>query len=233
MFCRDAVLVNHAEGRAQAHVLYCRSWSCPICAPRRRYQVTLEIQEGAPERLLTLTVLPSRGLDQTDRAQTLVKNFRTLMRLAKKRYGYEEFEYFAVMEAQKSGEPHLHVALRCGWLDYAWIKRTWEDLTGAWNVDIRKIFSPTKCANYVAKYLGKDLHKFSGCKRYWRSIGYLTQSREERKRERRRTGEWHRANIGLKDWVALWRYAGWRVETDGDTARAVDPDRVQQMSDAA
>lgn len=40
-------------------------------------------------------------------------------------------------------------------------------LIGAPIVDIRRVHSQKQVANYIAKYVGKEPHRFETCKRYW------------------------------------------------------------------
>ncbi len=67
---------------------------------------------GQPNSFLTLTVNPNDEDYPADRARRMVIAFRELVRRIKKTYRYERFDYFAVMEATKRGEPHMHVLLR-------------------------------------------------------------------------------------------------------------------------
>lgn len=55
----------------------------------------------------------------------------------------------------------------------------WEEITGSYMVDIRKIDSRGKAALYVSKYIGKDLAAFPGCKRWWRSHGYSAGANDD------------------------------------------------------
>lgn len=73
----------------------------------------------------------------------------------------------------------MHIAMRCDWISIDWLKAAWEEITGAWNVDIRYIPQIAKIASYVAKYLGKDVHHFEGCKRWWRTHDYETEEKDD------------------------------------------------------
>lgn len=221
MFCREAVLVNHEQHRAEAHVLYCRSWRCPICKPRRRAEVLRLIDQGEPERLITLTANPAKFDSPDERARQLVMTWREIIRRWRKRHPSVKISFLAVFEAHKSGEPHLHIVQRGGYMPRQFMKAVLEERMGAWNVDVRFIYNQKKAARYVAKYLGKDVHQFEGCKRYWRSLDWSLQPEDETPDARRRRGEWHRCSLRLEDWVSLWRWAGWRVEADGESATAV------------
>jgi len=64
--CTAWTLVKHLPDERHARPLYCRSWRCEICQPRRRSQLMAKAASGLPERFLTLTVNPSTGESQYD-----------------------------------------------------------------------------------------------------------------------------------------------------------------------
>jgi len=81
-------------------------------------------------------------------------------------------EFLGVIEAQESGEPHLHLLLRCEYVPQSWISARMEALIGAPICWIEALDGTKKVANYIAKYCGKSPHRFGTCKRYWQSRGY-------------------------------------------------------------
>jgi hypothetical protein len=116
------------------------------------------------DRMLTLT---KRGkFRSTDEAWSAWDLFR---RSARKFWG-ERWQFVVVPEAHREGGYHLHVALR-GFFDVGMLRRLWNRALGGTgresgpdtcgNVDITgAVSSPrsrTRIANYLAKYLGKDL----------------------------------------------------------------------------
>lgn len=173
MLCSELTLVNEIPGQARIMPLLCRCWTCENCRPMRKARLVSECLAGAPNTFITLTANPRIGNSQEYRARLLVKAWRTIRRLALKKYGYKTIPFMAVFEATKKGEPHLHILARVKWLDQAWISGQMNYLTKSPIVDIRRIKDPNKMANYVAKYVGKDPHHFKGTKRYWRSLDYL------------------------------------------------------------
>lgn len=88
--------------------------------------------------------------------------------------------YFAVVERHKSGHPHLHLLLRCGYVPQRWLSAQMRRLAGSPIVDIRKVSSSKHAAGYVAKYLGKAPARFAGSRAYWYSRNYsLTPAGEQ------------------------------------------------------
>lgn len=179
MLCTQWALVKTQGRVATVEPLRCRSWSCDHCRPMRRKQCIREAAHGEPNAFITLTVNPAHFDSEADRAQALVRAWREVRRLACKKYGYKSIPFYAVFERCESGEPHLHILARVPWIDQGWLSKTMERLNGAPVVDIRRIDKARKPQNYIAKYVGKDLSPFEGCKRYWKSLDWLlTKTRQ-------------------------------------------------------
>lgn len=83
-----------------------------------------------------------------------------------------------VFEAHEDGFPHMHIAMRCDFIPFQWLQDAWKEITGAWMVRIDYIPADGRIAKYVSKYLGKDLHQFTGCKRWWRSHDYEIEEKD-------------------------------------------------------
>tara|TARA_Y100000310_G_scaffold338889_1_gene429823 strand:+ start:715 stop:1377 length:663 start_codon:yes stop_codon:yes gene_type:complete len=67
--------------------------------------------------------------------------------------------YAAVKEVgAETGMKHLHVVI-IGWKWVAWrdLCAWWEELSGAWNTDVRQMDGASTVAHYVAKYVSKAL----------------------------------------------------------------------------
>lgn len=216
--CGSWSLVAHRRGGTVAHTLWCRSWVCVDCEPYRKAALKTFARSGNPKTFLTLTVNPSVGTDPVDRARRLVEAFRILIRRARARYTKSPIEYFAVFEATKKGEPHLHVLLRAPYIPQKWISDTMAELIEAPVVDIRFIDNVGRAAHYVAKYIGKKPGKFGTLKRYWHSPGYSPNESCPADRD----------DISIRRWFVvkrpLWLIAqdleqlGFVVEWDGEHA---------------
>ncbi len=180
MLCREWVLVKCQGGVLTAEPLKCRCWSCEYCQPLRCARLKRQAYLGRPDSFLTLTVNPARGVGPDDRARGLARAWRLLRLRAIRHYGYKKLPFLAVFEKTKRGEPHLHILLRCKWLDQKWLSAQMEDLIGAPIVDIRRVVGAAKIINYIAKYIGKEPSAFVGTKRYWSSRDWeLPDPREE------------------------------------------------------
>lgn len=179
-------MVNHGERAIRVISLWCRCWSCGFCLPMRKARLVSDVADGYPTKLLTLTTRAVPGGDAAAEARRQGEALYQLIRLMKKRLQGAGLAYFAVREATKRGWPHIHVALRCPYIDQPWIKRTWEALTGSPGVDIRAIYKSHDAAKYLAKYIGKDPHRFGTTKRYWHSRNWF----DVRPAPKRPTGDW-------------------------------------------
>jgi len=80
MLCTDLTGVKEFEDRLEAEPLWCNSWQCEHCAPRRRTKLIGQVIDGRPTVLLTLTVSPAVTGTQPERAQKLSHAWRELRR---------------------------------------------------------------------------------------------------------------------------------------------------------
>jgi hypothetical protein len=107
----------------------------------------------------------------------MAQQFTKLWRKMRATWPKSDLQYFRVWEAHESGRPHLHVAQRGRFIPWKWLTKEWLKLSGSPGVDIRFIDDPSRAAGYVAKYLGKDLHRFGTLKRYVYSQGWWLEPR--------------------------------------------------------
>jgi hypothetical protein len=124
---------------------------------------------GQPNRFLTLTVNPAWFASPDERARELVRAWRNLRRRIMRDKKWKHLPFLAVFEQTKKGEPHLHIVLRCGYIDHQFISDAMLEMIGAPIIDIRAVKDKKQVAWYIAKYLGKDPRSYEGTKRYWRS----------------------------------------------------------------
>jgi hypothetical protein len=68
---------------------------------------------------------------------------------------FGSIEYAAFLEETKRGWPHWHVLVRSNYIPQHKIANIWQDLTGAFVVDVRRIQDPDRTAAYVTKYVTK------------------------------------------------------------------------------
>jgi len=186
----------------------CKRWSCELCQPHRRAAVIRQILNGQPNRLLTLTIQPYLGESIDHQARRMAEALPEFIRLCRKKVKGAELEYFPVFEAPATGRPPLHIALRSPYLPQRWLKRVWYRLTRSFIVDIRAIGSVNRTAGYMAKYLGKDLHKFGTLKRYWQSRGYQTEAQKTFERSFPPSWDFERDDRSLSEVEADWKREG-------------------------
>lgn len=151
----------------KATPLYCRSWSCDICHPRRTAELKRKAAKGFPTTFITLTVNPAWGEEPEDRAKRLVTAWRMLRQKLKRMGIADKVPFLAVFEKTKRGEPHLHIIARAPFISQKLISQFMREYMAAPVVDIRKVKSRRGVARYISKYVSKASHHFAGCKRYW------------------------------------------------------------------
>jgi len=213
MLCSEATIVKHGPNYNAAKILYCRSWQCEICRPRRARQLIAQAIRGKAQKFLTLTCVDATAPDPVARCRALIAAWRELRlriqaqhaipehfrwghhtkkeqkkvekllraaRRSKELMRQHSVEFLAVVEAQKNGNPHLHIICRMPFVPQAWISDQMKELVGAKVCDIRNVADQKKLSNYVAKYCGKDPQRFGTCKRYWTSRNWLQEKKEEK-----------------------------------------------------
>lgn len=173
MFCQEWSLVKDHVQFQHIKPLYCQSWACHECRPKRTARLIYEANTGKPNLFVTLTTNRRPGRCQHAAARALVRAWRQVRQEYLKEHGPRSLPFLAVFEATKRGWPHLHIVARAKWLDQRWLSRRMGELIGAPIVDVRRVKSVSQVAQYVAKYIGKNPHRFKGVKRYWRSLDYF------------------------------------------------------------
>jgi len=212
--CTPDMIVKSENGEGMAKAVRCKRWSCEVCAQINRRKVIGIARRAKPKAMLTLTVSSKDYPNVEDAAEALKHGLR-LLRLRLKRHGkLTNFQFLAVFEKHKSGHPHLHLLIRGKYIPWKWLRTVWEGITGSYQVDIRKIESEGMAAFYCAKYIGKDLSAFQGCKRWWRSHQYSEEDVEIYVPEWAHLKPIHyMANVNKLRFMML--YEGWQVEKEG------------------
>jgi hypothetical protein len=169
-----------SQKRKRAIAFRCHRWGCPHCGPRRVgpfvARLTHILNGWDRVRLLTLTLNPALVPHDIRPDRYLKNRFKLLRRyLARTCPRYNCFQdaqrgvcsthgevpkrpplqYAWLLEYTKKGTPHLHASVD-QYIPRAWLKATWERVSGAWNVDIRAL-DPADTAEYLAKYMTKSM----------------------------------------------------------------------------
>lgn len=181
MLCTDQTFVNADDISGTLKGLRCKRWDCEICRPYNRQKVMHIAKAGKPNLFLTLTCDPARYSTPAEAARDMVRGLVLFRRKVKRRFGVDKLPFIVVFEKTKRGWPHMHLLLRAPFMHWKILRALWLDTVGAFQVDVRFIKKSSQVLFYVTKYIGKDLEKFEGCKRWWRSQNYnvLTEQKPE------------------------------------------------------
>lgn len=215
MLCSEACLVNHGLAKVRAITLRCRCWSCGLCRPMRKARLCADMADGRPNKLLTLTTRVVEGGDRVAEARRQGVAFGALIRLIRRRCDGQELAFFAVREATEQGWPHLHVALRSPYIPQAWLAEKWEELTGSFVVDIRKIWRAGGVAGYLAKYIGKAPQRFGSTKRYWYSRNWFDERPPLPPRDRTWDSRWSLVTDGIERLAEVYWLKKWELTMSG------------------
>jgi len=213
--CSEWSLVKHTPEFKRAKPLYCRSWGCEVCRPRRKAQLMALCAAGAPVRFLTLTHNPRHGEDPHERLLRLSWAWRTAVKRLKRIYGKSSIAYLAIVEETKAGEPHLHILLRSPYIPQHVISRIMAELIDSPIVDIRKIRSMKEVVRYVAKYVTKAPAQFGSAKRYWRTSDWDVRADTEKEAVFMEGGTWIVSRHSLARIWDSWKYHGFELSLDG------------------
>jgi len=173
MFCAEWSLVKRLQPGLIVIPLRCRCWSCEYCRPWRAAQLIRDAKAGKPNLFITLTSRYQTNRSPDQAARDLAHAWRKVRLEYLAKNGPGSLPFLAVFEATKRGWPHLHIVARARWVDQGWLSKRMAALVGSPVVDVRRVKGVGQLAAYVAKYIGKDPHRFAGTKRYWRSRDYL------------------------------------------------------------
>ncbi len=143
--------------------LPCKQWSCAFCADTKINQLARRCSAALPTRLLTLTIDPKCWEDPREAFDGTRRKVPELFRILRRRFG--EVEYLKVTELTARGWPHYHSLVRSGFLPHSVVRDTWQTLTGATIVDLRKIEDESKTFLSLVKYLTK-MHDLKWTKRH-------------------------------------------------------------------
>jgi hypothetical protein len=177
--CTDRTVVNEGNSEGTISTLKCKRWSCDQCQPMLRREVIDHGRNGLPNKMLTLTWNANRSETPEEAARVLKNAWVNLRRRMERELSITKVPFLAVFERTKRGYPHLHILLRCDYVDQAWISEQMKDMIDAPIVDIRSIENKKHYFFYATKYIGKELTAFQGCKRWWRSHNYEIEKEEQ------------------------------------------------------
>lgn len=173
VLCSEWALVKVQFRTVTVEPLKCKCWHCDQCRPGRTRRLVEEAKRGVPTLFITLTSRRRASLTPSQAAQALVAAWRQVRRRYIAEHGKGSLPFLAVFEATKKGWPHIHIVARCKWLNQKWLSKQMAALHDSPVVDVRRVHGLSKVAAYISKYISKNPHRFTGVKRYWRSLDYL------------------------------------------------------------
>jgi len=133
----------------------CNAWSCASCGPIRTRSLCLRLALAEPTRFITLTCGSPKGRTPREVWDDTRRQVPELIRKIRYELGY--CEYARVLEVHKSGYPHFHLLARAPFIKQESLSRWWHQLTDAFIVDIRRVNPKDHVADYLGKYLTKQL----------------------------------------------------------------------------
>lgn len=119
--------------------------------------------------------------------------------------------FITVVEAHKSGWPHLHILARSKWIGWQWLSLQMTALLNSPIVSVMRLTEKGRIAAYCAKYCGKCAHKYDTTKRYWQSHDFDLRLDEDGKDAPRILAKWERREIDFNTLVARLTVQGWQV----------------------
>ena len=181
------------------------------------------IMAGKPTTFITLTVNPAIGASPAARARLLARAWPKVVKRICKRWGVDHVPYICVFEATKRGEPHLHLLARLRYIPQRWLSKQLRELIQAPIVDIRKVKSQKDAAYYISKYLGKDPHRFTSCKRYWSTRDWGLPTPEDEPEDSIWEDRWYVVNNTLPGLRRRWAAMGYDTAMEGKMLIAMRP----------
>lgn len=212
--CTDRVFVNADTTSAEIKGLRCKRWDCEICKPFNRMRVMHAAKNGRPNLFMTLTCDHKKYSSPSEAARDMKRGLVLLRRMIERRWKVKNVPFIVVFEAHESGWPHMHLLLRAPYMHWKVLRGMWEHITGAFQVHVSEIKTIGQALFYVTKYIGKDLGKFDGCKRWWRSHNY-NQIDEKHEKPRPRGLMYMRVDGEFHQMCDTLEKMGWYLEQSG------------------
>jgi hypothetical protein len=170
--CREHLVSATTGDETHFFPVQCKCWSCANCAPWLREKLANRIVSGKPTAFLTLTYRERSEGTKDEHARELVDAWAIVRKRINRWLAPAVLEFAAVMEKQKNGEPHIHLALSGQFIPQRLLSKWMHELIDSHRVWIKEITDPIDAAGYLTKYMTKDPNRFKGCKRFWFSRGY-------------------------------------------------------------
>ncbi len=152
--------VDSGSGKAVYKRMWCNTYGCPQCGPRRYRRARKAIAAAAEQwrltKFWTLTLDPKKIPPEAGlraRIKYLRECWRKLRVYLQRKHG-RTIAFIAVVELHQSGVPHLHVLIG-EWIEHAWMKRAWSAVGGGEIVWVEPV-TIRRVSAYLAKYVTKE-----------------------------------------------------------------------------
>jgi hypothetical protein len=178
----------------------------------RRRELIMLARAGRASTFLTLTTSIEAGEDNDARSRALVRGWQLMTKRIKRRYKLRHLPYLAVIEATATGQPHLHILLRAPFIPQSYLSAMAQEIYQSPIVWIEAIRDRNKTGGYVAKYIGKAPHRFTGCKRYWRSQDWIVDVANWIETHAKRPGFWKVVWRSVDEVETALLSRGWVIE---------------------
>lgn len=210
--CGGWSLVRTNRDTTTAISLWCRSWQCPDCAPKRASGLRRFARDGKPTTFITLTVNPDFAGSPNERASALANAWRLVVKRARRKWIKAPLEFLAIFEKTKAGEPHLHIVARAPYIPQRWLSEQLAELIQAPVVDIRAVKGAKAISAYIAKYVSKAASRFGTCKRYWASPGYNRTPKKPAGEDGLPLSGWRIWKDSVRTIADIWYGLGFQIE---------------------
>lgn len=134
----------------------CNSKACATCARLRFNKIRNKLKLEAITtkwRFFTLTSV-NNSQSSEEKLQNVEAHFRELRKKLKRKF--PDFKYIAVKELSPSGMWHYH-GLWNIYIDVKELSEIWENISGAYRVNLQTVRSPRGAINYIFKYCFKSI----------------------------------------------------------------------------
>lgn len=215
VFCQSQTIVKSYSTHHEIAPLRCRCWHCQDCVGMRLAQLSRLCRDGQPTTFLTFTIRAVDDDNQAERARLIKRAWTNLRRVIVRRFKLKSLPFIAIFEQTKRGEPHLHVLARMPFVDQKFLSKYWEEHTGAFRVDVRKVRSQAGVARYVSKYVSKAPVMWEGTKRYWRSLDWIVEKTLDVSRPIIEMLAWWKREVHHLVVIDGYQRMGWKVGFNG------------------
>lgn len=158
--CGNKTLIGLIKGGYAYSRLFCKSYKCRRCGPKKTRRIRKCIAQRAVQhgltRFLTLTLDPKKlkpGCTLREKIAYLYRVWRKMRVYLQRRLG-KPLVFVAVVELQSNGTPHLHLLVG-SYLPKAWISASWQALGGGWSTRI-EYADIHRVAAYLSNYITED-----------------------------------------------------------------------------